>query len=209
MDQISNIIQNHADKLFDDPLSPSLDLTETTAQQTHPAENTLDVNQIKRTIYGIKDQLDAVVRMLDGKQPERTLATTATTAQTLATGEQILEGVFNGEKMIGPDGKEYAVPPNYASKSKLVEGDMMKLTITNAGAFIFKQIGPIPRKRLIGTLAFDQTTQRWSVDVNGKPYKVLTASISFYKGKPTDEVVILVPEDGQSDWGAVENIISK
>lgn len=209
MNQISDILQNHADKLFDDPLSPSLDLTETTTQQTSSAENTLDVNQIKRTIHGIKDQLDAVVRMLDGKQPERTLATTATTAQTLATGEQILEGVFNGEKMIGPDGKEYAVPPNYASKSKLVEGDMMKLTITNAGAFIFKQIGPIPRKRLIGTLAFDQTTQRWSVDVNGKPYKVLTASISFYKGKPTDEVVILVPEDGQSDWGAVENIISK
>ena len=32
--------------------------------------------------------------------------------------------------MIGPDGKNYPVPANYASKSKLIEGDILKLTIT-------------------------------------------------------------------------------
>ena len=206
MDQISDIISNHADKLFDDPLSPTLDLTGSTTPQTPSSENIPDNNQIKRMIYAIKDQLDAVIRVIDGTAPAAPLPLPATHG-TISTGDKTIEGVFNGEKMVDSDGKEYAVPPNYASKSKLVEGDMMKLTITNAGAFIYKQIGPIPRKRLIGTLAFDQATQRWSVDVEGKLYKVLTASISFYKGKPNDEVVILVPEDGQSDWGAVENII--
>ena len=39
-------------------------------------------------------------------------------------GGKVIEGVFDGQKMIGPDGKEYPVPANYASKSKLVEGDI-------------------------------------------------------------------------------------
>ena len=52
----------------------------------------------------------------------------------------IVEGVFNGQIMIGPDGKQYSVPANYASKSKLVEGDILKLTIDKDGSFIFKQI---------------------------------------------------------------------
>ncbi|MBP5656304.1 hypothetical protein J6X15_01825, partial [Candidatus Saccharibacteria bacterium] len=32
---------------------------------------------------------------------------------------KIVEGVFDGQIMIGPDGKNYLVPANYASKSKL------------------------------------------------------------------------------------------
>jgi hypothetical protein len=42
---------------------------------------------------------------------------------------KVIEGIFDGQIMIGPDGKNYPVPANYASKSKLVEGDIMKLTI--------------------------------------------------------------------------------
>jgi len=54
---------------------------------------------------------------------------------------KIVEGVFDGQIMIGPDGKSYPVPANYASKSKLVEGDILKLTIADDGGFIYKQIG--------------------------------------------------------------------
>ena len=53
----------------------------------------------------------------------------------------VIEGVFDGQHMIGPDGKKYSVPANYASKSKLVEGDILKLTIDRQGNFIYKQIG--------------------------------------------------------------------
>ena len=49
---------------------------------------------------------------------------------------KIIEGVFDGQTMIGPDGKNYPVPANYASKSKLVEGDILKLTINDDGGFI-------------------------------------------------------------------------
>ena len=68
-----------------------------------------------------------------------------------STGK-IIEGVFDGQNMVGSDGKTYPVPANYASKSKLVQGDILKLTIADDGAFMYKQIGPIPRKQLVGQL---------------------------------------------------------
>jgi hypothetical protein len=65
---------------------------------------------------------------------------------------KVVEGVFDGQNMVGSDGKVYPVPANYASKSKLVQGDILKLTIADDGAFLYKQIGPIPRKQVVGTL---------------------------------------------------------
>ncbi len=121
----------------------------------------------------------------------------------------IIEGVFDGQGMIGPDGKKYSVPANYASKSKLVEGDILKLTIDRQGNFIYKQIGPIERKRLIGTLVKDRDRGEYVVLAGDKMFKVLLASITYYKGSENDEVVILVPKDADSTWGAVENIIKK
>ena len=66
-------------------------------------------------------------------------------------GGKIIEGVFDGQMMLGPDGKSYPIPANYASKSKLVEGDILKLTIADDGSFIYKQIGPVERRQVIGT----------------------------------------------------------
>lgn len=120
---------------------------------------------------------------------------------------QVVEGVFNGQNMVGPDGKIYTIPANYVSKSKLVEGDILKLTILSDGSFIYKQIGPVDRKRLVGILVHDGETGDYSVLVNRRAYKVIMASITYYKGQPGDEVVILVPEAADSNWAAVENII--
>ena len=55
---------------------------------------------------------------------------------------KIIEGVYDGQNMVGSDAKTYPVPANYASKSKLVQGDILKLTIADDGAFLYKQIGP-------------------------------------------------------------------
>lgn len=127
----------------------------------------------------------------------------------VSSGEegQIIEGVFDGQNMIGPDGKQYSVPANYASKSKLIEGDLLKLTIDNRGNFIYKQIGPIERMRLKGNLTRDSKTDEWRVLADGKAYRVLLASVTYFKGDANDEVVIMVPKDKSSTWAAVENII--
>jgi hypothetical protein len=122
------------------------------------------------------------------------------------SGGRIVEGVFNGENMIGPDGHEYAVPANYASKSKLVEGDMLKLTITGNGIFRYKQTKPVDRNRIIGKLEKDQNGN-YFVNADKKKYRVITASITYYKGLPGDKVVILVPVGNDSAWAAVENVI--
>jgi len=123
--------------------------------------------------------------------------------------EKIIEGVFAGQNMVGADGKRYTVPANYASKSKLVEGDILKLTIKSDGSFVFKQISPIERKRIIGKLGQDETTRQYFVSKGKKKWKVLTASVTYFKGEAGDEAVILIPKKSTSQWGAVENIVKK
>ncbi len=122
--------------------------------------------------------------------------------------QRVLEGVFDGMQMVGSDGSVYQVPSNYASKSKLVEGDLMKLTIRRDGGFLFKQIGPMERRRVVGTLALDtQSGEYVVVGPESERWKVLRASVTYFKGEPGDEVVLLVPKGAPSSWAAVENII--
>ncbi len=121
-------------------------------------------------------------------------------------GERVIEGVFDGQNMQGNDGEEYPVPPNYASKSKLVEGDVLKLTINTDGALMYKQINPIDRKRVVGTLIVDEMGN-FGVKTPEKTYKILLASVTFYKAQEGDEVTILLPEHGEGEWGAVEHVI--
>ncbi len=117
---------------------------------------------------------------------------------------KVIEGVFDGQNMVGSDGKTYPVPANYASKSKLVQGDILKLTIADDGAFLYKQIGPIPRKQIVGTL--NQKDGHYFVDVGEKQYRVLLASVTYFKAKPGDQVSVNVPEDESIDveWAALE-----
>ena len=123
--------------------------------------------------------------------------------------DRIVEGVFNGEKMVGGDGVEYNMPANYASKSKLVEGDILKLTISKDGSFIYKQIGPVERRQLVATLVQDQSTGEWYAVDGKKRWRLLVASVTYFHGLSGDEVVILTPKDGGSRWAAVENIIKR
>lgn len=120
---------------------------------------------------------------------------------------KVLEGVFDGQNMVGPDGKTYPVPANYASKSKLVQGDILKLTIADDGSFIYKQIGPIPRKTVIGTLI--QRDGHYFVQVDDYEYRVLLASVTYFKAKPGDQISVVVPEDAGEDieWAAIEAAI--
>ncbi len=120
----------------------------------------------------------------------------------------IIEGTFDGQIMVGTDGKQYPVPANYASKSKLIEGDMLKLTMTLDGSFIYKQIGPIERSHAIGIANQDEAGNYYII-AEGKPYKILLASITYFKVEPGDEVAIVVPRDIDSSWAAIENVLQK
>lgn len=118
---------------------------------------------------------------------------------------KIIEGVFDGSNMIDGDGSVYPVPANYASKSKLVEGDRLKLTIAENGAFIYKQIELTERKLLVGHLVLDGS--QYQVLVDNKVYNVLYASVTYYRAQVGDQVTIIVPASGGAKNAAIENII--
>ncbi|MFH0905097.1 MAG: hypothetical protein V1826_00010 [bacterium] len=127
-------------------------------------------------------------------------------AAGLATEGNVVEGVFDGQHMIDKDGKKYPVPANYASKSKLVIGDVLKLTIQTDGSFIFKQIGPVDRKQLIGTLVYEN--DEYKVVAGGRSYSVLMASVTYFKLSPGDQATIVVPADSENaTWAAIENAV--
>ena len=116
---------------------------------------------------------------------------------------KIIEGVFDGQIMIDQDGKNYPVPANYASKSKLVEGDIMKLTITPEGKFLYKQIGPVERRTVIGTLTHHD--DKYYVEVAGKEYEILYASVTYFRLKEGQQVSVVIPANNdQATWAAVE-----
>lgn len=202
----SNDLQKNQKQLLDSDMTDTESITSSNTTKEKPVDQST-IATLKKQLYSLKDQIESIIKTLDGEQ--KPLQKKILESETVSDYENIVEGVFDGEKMIGPDGKHYAVPANYASKSKLVEGDIMKLTIQQNGRFVFKQISPVVRKRSTGILQKDEDTDYWHIKIEDKKYKVLTASVTYYKGNIGDEVIILLPDNSESSWGAVENIIKK
>jgi len=119
---------------------------------------------------------------------------------------KIVEGVFDGQSMIDAEGKKYPVPANYASKSKLVVGDILKLTIQDDGRFLYKQIGPVERKTVIGILK--EEGGHFHVLANDKQHNVLLASVTYFKAQAGNEVTIIIPAKEESDWACIDNVLA-
>ncbi|MGH7196436.1 MAG: hypothetical protein ACREGJ_01560 [Candidatus Saccharimonadales bacterium] len=158
------------------------------------------IKRLKSLIQDAEMNLAAAKELLISLVGEEPMAEHAGGAEVAG---KVIEGVFDGQNMIGPDGKTYPVPANYASKSKLVEGDILKLTIADDGGFVYKQIGPVARKQIIGTLVQHDGT--FFVEAGGKEYRVLLASVTYFKAKTGDQISIIVPEDNrEAEWAAIE-----
>jgi hypothetical protein len=158
------------------------------------------VKRLKALISDAETNLAAAKELLISLVGEDPIVTAS--AREEISGK-VLEGVFDGQNMVGSDGKTYPVPANYASKSKLVQGDILKLTIGDDGAFLYKQIGPIPRKQVVGLLV--QKEGHYFVEVGTKSYRVLLASVTYFKAKPGDQISVNVPEgDTDAEWAAIE-----
>ncbi|MDB4978927.1 MAG: hypothetical protein JWM56_1113 [Candidatus Peribacteria bacterium] len=153
-------------------------------------------NSLLREVTGVTDS-----------NHERHMTRAATTMSSSTAGGKIIEGIFDGQNMVDSSGQTYPVPANYASKSKLVEGDGMKLTITDEGKFIYKQISPTPRRTALGVLISEDG--QYKVLAEGKAFRTLLASVTFYRAEVGDQVTILLPQDGDAKWGAIEAVIPK
>lgn len=192
-EKTKNMTQNHSD-------TPELEsLPEADRSQKIQALRDM-VQSAEKTIQGAK----AMLLQLEGKKK----AGRPRKVETDDSEGTVIEGAFDGQIMVGTDGKQYPVPANYASKSKLVEGDMLKLTITHDGMFIYKQIGPVERRHALGVMTQDENGNYY-VLANGKPYRVLLASVTYFKALPGDEIAIVLPRDIEGNWAAIENVIER
>lgn len=131
-----------------------------------------------------------------------------------------VEGHFDGENMIGDNGKNYTVPQNYASKSQLVVGDKMKWSLVK-DAFdgykeVFKLTQPVLREKVIGKFIVEGNN--YGAIVEGYPHmiKILKASATFAMKNLGlaigGKVALYVPKAGtsslNSNWGAFINVVN-
>jgi hypothetical protein len=144
---------------------------------------------------------------VSARRSERQYAEKAATVAKPAEG-RIIEGVFDGQNMVDRKGTVFPVPANYASKSKLIPGDVLKLTVTEEGKFLYKQIGPVERKTVIGPLVYNDG--QYQILADGKAYNVLLASVTYFRAAVGDEVTLIIPmDDKKAEWGAIEAVLPK
>lgn len=120
---------------------------------------------------------------------------------------QVVEGVFDGYFMIGSDKKKYPIPMNYASKSKLIPGDVLKLRIMTDGKMIYKLTGQANRQYIRATLSKSDDNKFTAITDEGKIYFLNQAAVTYYKGKTGDELSIIINADGIGNFAAIEALI--
>ncbi len=113
-----------------------------------------------------------------------------------------IDGVFDGTQMIADDGAIYPVPENYASKSKLLEGDLLQLVTTSDGRTYFKQTSRVPRHVKNARLEHIEASHGFARTDDGKGYQILLAPLRFFRVNPGEQLTIEVPEAG-GIWAAV------
>ena len=120
---------------------------------------------------------------------------------------KIIEWVFTWEEMLWVDENKYPVPVNYASKSKLVQWDKLKLTISGNGKMLYKQIEPIERE----TKSWLLTKENWKyqVVVGSDTYNVLTAAVTHFKADIWDNITVVIPTWKQATFAAIEALLPK
>ena len=120
---------------------------------------------------------------------------------------KIIEWVFTWEAMLWSDGKNYPVPVNYSSKSKMVQWDKLKLTIDSIWKMTYKQISPIEREIITGLVTKDDW--KFQVVCEWDTYDLLTAAITHFWCEVWDTISILLPKWKKASFAAIEAIIPK
>lgn len=153
--------------------------------------------EMMRIIDRLRRQVEPLLKAPAARRPPRSQR------PPQPTSSRVIYGIFDGEGVRGEDGNIYPIPPNYASKSKLVTGDGMRLAIQQDGSYIYKQIKLIAREQVVGVV--EHTNDQYWVRVGEERYQILMASVSFYRIEEGDRLSVLLPEGQKSQWATVEH----
>ncbi len=118
-----------------------------------------------------------------------------------------ITGTYDGQFMIAADGQKFPVPENYASKSAIVYGDLLKM-FSLGGDPKFKQIERVKRQRTIGVLV--KKEGRFHVVTSDGSHRVLPAAVSHFALKEGEEVQIILPlSNRHAPFAAIEGASAK
>jgi hypothetical protein len=217
-EQVAVVVEEQSDQLEPQPEEDQETLhIEEGAEEVPVQEGTpeqLDQDRVIRLIENIENDVRALKQLVTGTMPARVdhaLHVASSPVGFMQNSHDAgLDGIFDGERMVGSDGKGYQVPPNYASKSKLVEGDPLKLYITRDGKYVYKQLGPVDRRTVPGTLRLEGS--HYVVDSDeGESYDVLTACVTYYMSlyglQPGGRVMALIPTARPARWAVIDNVL--
>ena len=123
----------------------------------------------------------------------------------MSEDSKIVEWLFTGDEMLVSDGNNYPVPANYASKSKLVQGDKLKLTIAANGKMLYKQIAPIERETRAGLLIKEK--EKFQVIADGQTYDLLTAAVTHFKAEIGDNISVIIPAGKAATFAAIDMVL--
>ncbi len=107
--------------------------------------------------------------------------------------------------MLGADKKLYPVPANYASKSKIVEGSKLKMTIKSDGSYQYKIIDEIDYDSSTGTLIKDG--DHFMVISQEGIYQVLPASVTYLQARIGDRVSIRIPRGIKATYATIDTLV--
>lgn len=117
------------------------------------------------------------------------------------------EGVFDGQYLIAQDGRKTEVPSNYAAKSKLVYGDILKV-FTDSGRQIFKQIDRVERKTVEGVLT--KKEGKWYLLTDIGTYKISDASAEYHKAELNNRASALIPaQNPKVPFASLERVFNE
>ena len=175
-----------------------------------------DENKIKALrdlIHSAQNSINSAKKLLntligDDFSEQDEMSGASSDASIYTSGElTIVEWVFTGESMLGPDGSTYPVPQNYASKSLLVQGSKLKAMIEPTWKIKYKIIDEIPFETKIGIIT--KNWEKYQINTDEKSYNVLMAAITFHKCEIGDTVSIRIPEWKNATYAVIESIIPK
>lgn len=113
-------------------------------------------------------------------------------------------GSYNGSQMVAEDGTAYDVPSNYAAKTKLVFGDVLKL-IDEDGKKLFKQIDRVDRTKVEGILT--KKEGEWYLLTDRGSYKVSDTAAEFQGAQLNSEATAFIPKNNlEAPFAAIDQV---
>lgn len=163
-----------------------------------------DIKRARLMIHQMSDNKtakDSVTKELD------TAKLTAKLETYTDDNIQVVEWVYDGYFMVWSDKKKYPVPMNYASKTKLIPWDVLKLRIMEDGKLIYKLIWQANRRYVKATLSKSEDNKYTAITDEWTVYFLNQAAVTYFKGKTWDELSIIINADGVWNFAAIEALI--